>query len=476
MGLSSSPILHISRALGEYLELLNKVRIARGKPKAEADKAVLYILKVSAVPTLGLALASYIASKHSNNPYFFFFTIPVAASMLFLLPLAVELLYYATYVKSLREDIAYFMVLEGASPGDDLVRDLEEESEHACGFLPSMCNEYMRLKLFFKFFPGIKGIKEYVLRAPKPMRKLLLEYIVTRESADFGTWIYSKFQESLRELKTSAKNSLELKTILSLTAAVFNGLTPPLIALVIALTGSEVQYTYITMAAPAIALAISESATPRLLKISVETKKLRYLLTTAFLPFLLSPMIGVKTSLVFSGATFLALGAVATQRFVATYLSVVSIPSQLISLADRVPYAHRPIELVEKSLGDLRSRSVFTSLCYYMLLRSIRHGSVDTTRIIAFKDIVEELFSLVKQSIAVRLLVIATALFLPLILSFSTSLVAATGLASGEIRTYCFISSLFYSVIATLTTFGTLENTALVGLVLLELYALGVTP
>jgi len=476
MGLINSRFPYISRALGTYLELLNKVRVARGKPKVESSKAALYVLKVSAVPTFGLALASYAASKHLDSPHFFNLTIPAIASMLFLLPLAVEFLSYITYVKNLREDIAYFMILEGSSPGDDLMRDLEEESEHACQFLPSLCNEYMRLKLFSKFFPGVKGIKEYVLRAPKPMRKLLLEYIVTRESANFSTWIYSKFQESLRELKTSAKNSLELKTILSLTVVVFNGLTPPLIALVVALTGSGIQYTYITSVAPAIALAISESLTPRLLKIPVETRRIRYLLTIAVLPLLLSPIVGVRASLLLLGIALLVLGAVVTQQFLAAYLAVVSIPSQLINLADRVPYAHRPVELVERSLGGLRNRNVFTSLCYYMLSRSIRHGSVDTTRIIAFKDIVEELFSIVKQSIAVRLLVVATAFFLPFVLNFSVSLLAATGLVSSEIRTYCFVSSLFYSVIATLAAFGTLENTALVGLVLLELYALGVTP
>ncbi|MEM1930621.1 MAG: hypothetical protein QXZ60_00925 [Sulfolobales archaeon] len=452
------------------------MRVARGKPKVESGKAALYVLKVSTVPMLGLTLATYVSSKHLDNPHLFNLAIPVIASMLFLLPLVVELLSYITYVKNLREDVAYFMILEGLSPGDDLIRDLEEESEHVCQFLPSLCNEYMRLKLFSRFFPGVKGIKEYVLKTPKPMRRLLLEYIIARESANFNIWVYSKFQESLRELKTSAKNSLELKTILSLTAIVFNGLTPPLIALVTALTGSGLQYAYIAAAAPAIALAVSEGLTPRLLKISVETRRLRYLLTTAVSPLLLFPIIGVRDSLLFLGVALLVSGAVVTYQFLATYLAVISTPSQLINLASRVPYSHRPVELVEKSLGELRGRNVFTSLCYYMLLRSIRYGSIDTTRIMAFKDIVEELFSMVKQSIIVRLLVVVTALFLPFILSFSVSLVEITGLVSSEIKIYCFLSSLFYSVIATLTAFGILENTALIGLVLLELYALGVIP
>lgn len=478
MGLSGAFILRMSRALGFYSELLNKVRIARGKPRIEPNKVVLYMLKTSTAPVLGLLLTSYIASQSLCSPSFFYFSIPTSIFVLFLLPLASEYLSYASYIRKLREDVAYFMVLEGISPGDDLLRDLEEESESACLFLPSLCNEYSRLKLFNRFFPGVRGIKEYVLRAPRPMRKLLLEYIVARENASFATWVYSKFQEALRDLKTSAKNSLELKTILSLTAIIFNGLTPPLVALVAALGDAEVKYAYSIVAVPAVTLAVSESMAPRLLKISVRSKRFRYLVAIAVLPFLAIPLVGVKNSVVLLGFTLLCLGAVVTTRFTSAYLAVMSLPSQLIDLANRIPYSRRPAELIEESLGSLRSYSVFSSLCYHMLLRSVRQGSVDTARIVAFKDIVEELFSLVKQSTIVRALVVVTALFQPLISSFSMSLATTVNLASAgsEISIFCLISSIFYSITATLAAFGIPENTVLVGLVLLELYALGVTP
>lgn len=473
-GMSISAIRQVSRA---YLELVNRARIARGKPRIEPGGVVPYALKLSAVPAFGLLSVSYIVSRFYHNPSLFYFTLPAAIITAFVFPLAIESLSYAVYTKNLKEDLAYFMILEGVSPGDDLLRDLEEESESACIFLQSLCDEFSRLKLFVKFFPGIRGIKEYVLRAPRPMRKLLLEYVIIRESAGFGTWVYSKFQEALRELKTSAKSSLELKTILSLTAVVFNGLAPPLMALVATLSGTETWYSYPIMVIPAAALAISESLTPRLLKVYVKSGRLKYLIAPAALILLLVLLTRTRTLVILAGSLLLGLGAIASVRLASTYLAVLSLPSQLVSLADRVPYAHRPIELVEEGLGALRNYSVFTSLSYHMLLRSLRHGSIDTTRIIAFKDIVEELFSLVKQGTIIRVLVIATALAQPIISSFSMSLIVAVDTMVGsEIAVYFFVSSVFYSVVATLVAFGTFENTILVGLVLLELYALGAVP
>lgn len=477
MGLGGMYISPIRRMLRAYLELINRVRIARGRPRIEPDGAAPYALKISVAPALGVLSLSYIASRFYQAPSLFYFTLPAAIITTFIFPLAVESLLYVIYTKNLKEDLAYFMILEGASPGDDLLRDLEEESESACLFLQSLCDEFSRLKLFIKFFPGIRGIKEYVLRAPRPMRKLLLEYIIVRESASFSTWVYSKFQEALRELKTSAKNSLELKTILSLATVVFNGLAPPLMALVAALSGTEIWYAYPVMAIPAVALVISESLTPRLLKVYVKGGKLRYSIAPAVFLLLLILLYRTRTLVMLTGTILLGLGALASVRLASTYLAILSLPSQLVGLADRVPYAHRPIELVEESLGSLRSYSVFTSLSYHMLLRSLRHGIIDTTRIIAFKDIVEELFSLVKQGTLVRVLVVATALIQPVISNFSMSLISTVDAVVGNGTTvYFFVSSVFYSVIATLVTFGTLENTILVGLVLLELYALGAVP
>lgn len=476
MDLGSSPISSIGRALSRYSELLNYIRVSSGKPRLEPGKLLRYATKTSSIPVLLVSLVLYATSKTFHSDFLLYFTIPATVLVFLLAPLASELLSYVSYVKNLKEELAYFVIIEGVSPGDDLVKDLEEESEHACSFLPRLSNEYSRLKLFTKFFPGVKGIKEYVVRAPKPTRKLLLEYLVARESADFGTWIYSKFQETLRELKTSAKNSLELKTILSITTTIFNGLAPPLMALVAVLSGREVLYIYPIMAIPGLALAVSEGLTPRLLKISSECGKIRKAVAAAALSVFLAPLVGTRNSILVAGILLLLFGAIATARFITAYAGIISLPSKLLSLADKVPYSHNPVELVEESLVKPRSYSVFASLCYYMLLRSVRLGSINTARIIAFKDIVEELFSLVKQSIIVRALVIATALFLPHILNSSASLVAAAGLASSEMSVYYFTSSLFYSIVATLVAFGTLENTLLVGIVLLELYAMGATP
>lgn len=477
MGLGARLLPPVRQASRAYLELLNRVRIARGKPRVEPGGVLPYALKLSVAPALGLLSVSYTVSRLYHGLGLFYLALPVAAITAFISPLAVEALSYAIYTKNLKEDIAYFMILEGVSPGDDLLRDLEEESESACLFLRSLCDEFSRLKLFIRFFPGVRGIKEYVLRAPRPMRKLLLEYMIVRESASFSTWAYGKFQEALRELKTSAKNSLELKTILSLTAVVFNGLAPPLIALVTALSGTEVWYAYPIMVIPAAALAASEGLTPRLLKVRAGGGRLKYVAVPAVLLPLLVLLCRTGFSVMLAGTILLGLGALSCARLASAYLAILSLPSQLVSLADRLPYAHRPLELVEQSLGSLRDHSVFTSLSYHMLLRSLRQGSIDTARIIAFKDIVEELFSLVKQGAAVRALVIATALMQPVISNFSMSLITTVDAAMGSgVTAYFFVSSVFYSIVATIVAFGALENTILVGLVLLELCALGAVP
>ncbi len=475
MGLADSPVLSVARVLGGYLELLNSVRIRRGKPRLEPRKGALYVLRVSAVPTIA-ALSASCAAPLLRNPGLIYYAIPAAVLTLLLAPLAAEYLLYLGYVRNLGEDLAYFMMLEGVSPGDDLLRDLEEESRSLCSFLPALCNECSRLRLFTRFFPGARGVREYVSRAPRPMRKLLLEYMVVRESADLGSWLYGKFREVLRELKNSARSSLELKTLLSLAAVVFNGLSPPLIALATALSSAETPHAYLIIAAPAAALVAAEGLAPRLLKVSSESRELGYLAPLLMAPLLSLPLLGPRTSATLLGLLLTALGAVATARYAKAYSVVMSLPSRLVVLADKIPYSSNPKRLVEESLADAHGRGVLPSLCYHMLLRSVKQGSVDTVRVIAFKDIVEELFSLVKQGTAVRILVLVTALSQPFIFSFSTSLVAALGLASGGIGIYGLASSLLYSSVATFAVFGTFKNTLLAGLVLLELCALGVAP
>lgn len=468
--------LSTAKILTKYFEFLNNVRVARGEPRVEHSKLLLYIFKMSTAPTSLLLMLSYVAYAH-HRVLSLYYVIPLSIAAFFTIPVFLELLRYVNYIRNLREDLTYFMIIDGMCPGDDLIKDLEEDSEAICSFLPSLCIENSRLKLFMKFFPGVRGVKEYVLRAPKPMRKLLLEYVTTRESASFSTWVYSKYQEALREVKVSARNSLELKTILSLTAVIFSGLTPPIIALTaLVMGGQEVLYAYPLITLPAVAMAISERSVPRILKVPSGSRRLKVSAALSTLSLSISPVIGLRNSVAIAGVVFLVLGVVASVKFIRAYLELISIPSQLVILADKLPYSDRPLELVRESLGEILGRSVFTSVCYYMLFKAVKKGDIDSARIIAFKDVVEELFSLVKQSAAVRALVVATAIFLPFVSIFSISLAVSMNTASSVLYLYYFTSSLFYSVIATHTAFGTLENTFLVGLVMIELYTLGVVP
>lgn len=476
MGLAEAPSLLLTKLLGGYLELLNSARVRRGRPRLEPRRGALYVLGVLAAPAAALLAALYIASILLRCPLPLHLVVPAVALALPLVPLAVEYLSYLSYVRSLKEDLAYFMVLEGVSPGDDLLRDLEEESGPLCSFLPALCNECSRLRLFTRFFPGMRGIREYVARAPRPMRRLLLEYVVVRETAELGSWLYSKFQEALRELRTSARSSLELRTLLSLSAVVFSGLSPPLVALASALSGAEVPHAYLIVAAPAAALAAVEGLAPRLLKVPARIGELRYLAPLLAAPPLLLPLLGARASASLLGLLLTALGAAVTARYVRAYSAIVSLPSRLVGLADRIPYSSNPRRLVEESLADVRGLGVLPSLCYHMLLRSLKQGGIDTVRVIAFKDVVEELFSLVRQGTIVRALVLATALSQPFILSFSASLAAALGLGGDGMMVFSLASSLFYGAAATFAVFGTLGNTLVVGLVLLELCALGVVP
>ena len=476
MGLAKALSLPAGRVLSGYLELLNSARVRRGRPRVGPREAVLHVLKTSAAPTAALLSASYAVSTLLRDPGLLHLAVPAAVLALFSIPLVVEHLLYLGYVRTLREDVAYFMVLEGVSPGDDLLRDLEEESESLCSFLPGLCGECSRLRLFTRFFPGVRGIREYVSRAPRPVRRLLLEYMVVRESADVGSWLYGKFQEALRELKTSARSSLELKAVLSLAAVVFSGLSPPLIALASALSGTETPYAYLVVAVPAAALAIAEGLAPRLLKVPSGLGGLRYLASLLLAPPLLVPLLGLRASAALLGALLTVLGAAATARYARACSALASLPSRLVVLADRIPYSSNPGRLIEESLADARELGVLPSLCYHMLLRSVKQGNVDAVRVVAFKDVVDDLFSLVRQGTVVRAVVLVTALAQPLILGFSMSLVAALGIAGSGIGIYGLASSLFYSAVASFAVFGTFRNTLLVGLVLLELCALGAAP
>ena len=471
MGLALGPM---SKVLSIYLELINRIRVAAGKRRLSVDEVPVYMTKATAPLVLTLAPVLYHLARSGSNSLIYVAPLLCLASIL--APVLVEGVSYGRYVRNLREDLMYFMLVEGVSPGDDLVRDLEEGSEDMCAQLETLCNEHRRLKLFLRFFPGMRGIREYVLRAPKPMRRTLLEYIMVRETGNFNTWVYSKFQEALHELRASAKRSLELKTLLTLLATVFSGLPPPLIALVMSLGGGIPPYFYPALFLPGILLVVSESSTPRLMRVSSRDRGAWVATSLRTLALLLVPAIGTSIYLLAVGVALCALGSVATVRFARTYAKVLSLPLRLVSLADRIPYSRDPTGLVEENLGSLRNSSTLASLCYIILMRSIKQGNVNTARIVAFKEVVEELFSLVRQGAVVRSLVLATALILPFTLSYSISLAMVVVPEAFGIRAFCFASSLFYSIIATWVAFGSYDNGLLVGSVLLLLYALGVVP
>jgi len=464
----------VTRALGSYVELVNTFRVLSGRRRIAPSELRRYVVKMCLVPAILVATVSFLVFSYVGKELIVL--VPLLAGLTFFtVPLVSELLFYMTHIRRLKEDLTYFMVIEGVSPGDDLIKDLEEEYDAMCELLTSLCTEYSRLRLFTRFFPGIRGIKEYIARAPKIMKKTLLEYMVARESASFGTWIYSKFQESLNELKTSSKRALELKVFLSLIVVVINGLTPPLLALTTVLEGRIPQYAYSILTIPSVVLVLSESLSPKILKVSAGASRLS--LTSALATVLsVTPLLLGGWGLLATGIFMTVIGVVTTYKILYAYSTFFNLPSILTNLTERLPYAHDPVGLIEEGLGRLRRFSSLASLCYIMLLKSVRQGEVNTSKMITFRGVVDELFSLVKQGTAVRILVLATAIIMPIILSTSVILASSLVTTTADLRTYCFISSALYSIIASIVVFGNYESTLLTGIVLLMLYYLGVTP
>lgn len=464
----------VTRVLGSYVELVNAFRVLSGRGRITPSGLRRYVIKMFLIPTISVTVISFLTLSYVGKELIII--VPLLASLTFFTaPLASELIFYVMHVRRLKEDLTYLMVIEGVSPGDDLIKDLEEEYEVICEFLISLCTEYSKLRLFTRFFPGIRGIKEYIARAPKIMKKTLLEYMVARESASFGTWIYSKFQESLNELKITSKRALELKVFLSLIVVILNGLTPPLLALTTVLEGEIPQYAYFILIVPSIVLLLSESLSPKIFKISAGANRLRPISALATVLSAILLLLG-NWSLLAAGIFMTVIGVVVAHKILYAYFTFFNLPSTLTNLAERLPYAHDPIGLIEESLGRLRQFSSLASLCYLMLLKSVRLGEVNISRMITFKGVVDELFSLVKQSATVRILVLATAIIMPVTLSTSITLTSPLVTTTASVRIYCFTSSVLYSIIASIIVFGSYESTLLTGIVLLMLYSLGVTP
>jgi len=462
-----------TKILGSYMEIVNTFRVLSGKRRIPPSGLRSYILKMSLVPAISTTAISFLVLFYADGALIVIAPV-LGCLMFFAVPIASELLSYMVHTRKLKEELMYFMVIEGVSPGDDLIKDLEEEYEAMCEFLKSLCSEYSRLRLFTKFFPGIRGIKEYIARSPKIMKRTLLEYMVARESASFSTWIYSKFQESLNELKAVSKRALELEVFLSLIVVVFNGLTPSLLALTTVLEGGVPQYAYPALVVPSAVLVLSENLSPKILKVSAGAGKLRLISVSATMLSIALLLLG-SGGLLVAGISMTIIGLVTAYKALRAHSTFFSLPSILTNLSERLPYTHDPTGLIEESLGKLRHSSSLASLCYLMLLKSVKQGNVNTSRVITFRGVVEELFSLVRQGTVVRILVLATAIMMPAVLSASITLASSLAPITTEIRAYCLASSVLYSIVASIVVFGGYDSTLLVGVVLLILYLLGVT-
>jgi len=465
--------LKTMRILGAYLDLVNDLRVRRGARRLIGVDAATYIAKLL-LPALFVHVALYVLLSvylPELMPTILVLPVPLYIAI----PVLAEVALGYSYSKSLEEELKYFAIVQGLSPGEDLLRDIEDCCTSMGGSLRSLCNEYSRIYLFTRFLPGMSGLREYLQRAPRPMRKLLSEYIVIRESAGYSTWISAKFQEALYELRAYTRRFLELKTTLTLIAVIFAGLTPPLLSLLYVVGGTPPYSTYSAFLSVAALSLVAESLSPKILRVVIGSRRLRIASATVYcLSLVLTPTLPTPTTLLAAGIAMVIVGVLHTYSFIRAYAGILSQPSKLVIAASRLPYSSRPVELVEELVGGLHKFNLFAALCRYFLLKSSRAGDISSVKILAFKEVVEDLFSLVKQATVVKGLVVATALALPVITRLSLAL-AYGGVASLlEMHAYTVLASVVYSILASYSVFGSYENTLITGVVLLELYLLGV--
>lgn len=475
----SSVALRVARAIGTYLglyvDLVNDLRVRRGARRLVGGDAVTYLAKLL-LPPLALHVALYVLLG-SYLPEVVPLVLALPIPLYIALPILNEVVLGHSYSRDLDEELRYFAIAQGLSPGEDLLRDIEDWCTSLGQPLRTLCNEYSRISIFMRFLPGMSGLREYLRRAPKPMRRLLSEYIVVRESAGYFAWISAKFQEALYELRASARRFLEMKTTLTLIAVVFAGLTPPLLSLLYVVGGSQPYSTYVGFLSVAALGLVAESSSPKILKLRIGDHRLRLLSLLVYSLALVSTLVlPLHMALLVSGVAMVSAGAVHTYLFLRVYLGVLSQPSKLVVAASRLPYSSRPVELVEEIIGGLHNHSLYAALCRYFLLKSSRTGDVNSVKILAFKEVMEDLFSLVKQATVVKGLVLTTSLALPIITKLSLTLAFGSATSLLEMYVYTLVASAVYSTLASYMVFGSYENTLITGVVLLELYLLGATP
>lgn len=460
--------------LGLYVDLVNSLRVRRGARRLVGGDVVTYLAKLL-LPLLALHIVLYtLLSNYLPKLVPIVLVLPIP--LYIALPILTEVVLGYSYSKDLDEELRYFTIAQGLSPGEDLLRDIEDWCTSMGHSLRTLCNEYSRISILIRFLPGMSGLREYLRRAPRPMRRLLSEYVVIRESAGYFTWISAKFQEALYELRATTRRFLEMKTTLTLIAVVFAGLTPPLLSLLYVVGGGQPYPTYVGFLSVAALSLVAESSSPKILKLHIGNRKLRLVSLLTYSLALVSMLaLPLPIAVLISGIAMVSTGAVHTYSFLRVYLGVLSQPSKLVIAASRLPYSSRPVELVEEIVGGLHNHSLFAALCRYFLLKSSRVGDVNSVKILAFKEVIEDLFSLVKQATLVKGLVLVTSLTLPLITRLSLTLAYGSTTSLFEMYVYTLTASVVYSVIASYTVFGSYENTLTTGVVMLELYLLGAT-
>jgi hypothetical protein len=467
--------LKLMKVLGTYMDLVNDLRVRRGARRLVGADVATYSVKLL-LPPLAVHLVLYtLLGRYLPELPLAILALPIPLYLA--LPILAEVVLGHSYSKNLEEELKYFAIVQGLSPGEDLLRDVEDCCVFMGTSLRSLCNEYARISILARFLPGMSGLREYLRRAPRPMRRLLSEYVAIRESAGYSTWISAKFQEALYELRTSIRRFLELKTTLTLIAVVFAGLTPPLLSLLYVVGGTPPYSVYTAFLSVAALSLVAESSSPKILRVSTGSRKLRLASVTVYcLPLVLVLLLPLPVALLVSGVAMVALGALQTYSFLHVYLGVLAQPSKLVIAASKLPYSSKPGELVEELVGGLHEFNLFAALCRYFLLKSSRTGDVNTVKILAFKEVVEDLFSLVKQATLVKGLVVATALALPVITRLSLALAYGSVPILREMYVYTTVASVAYGILASYTVFGNCENTLITGTVLLELYFLGAAP
>jgi len=491
--------------ISSYIRFVNKLRLLAGYEVVTKSNLWKEMSKL-ALNSVLVFFALYVLLTYYGMSYPY----PLIISALNALPIALFmniLVYLLKIIKRARcieNELRYFIVSEGitADKTTELINDLMG-IEFWGSVFTNLKAEALKLRKLKKLLPTFDAVKIYVkfLRSSF-VRRILGDYLLSMSLGTVPMWLQEKSNELLHEIKARSIAISKIRAIISILNAILLSYLPMFMLMISLVTGNEgiILQSLIIALTIAIVSILLVPKPPLHQSINIKRSSLNVLmLSMVYLaPFTIFVLFKVidKALYLFSMIAVIY-GLIRLRDYIEALFEVSDIP-RVINLISETPLTLvNPLEVLKRVLSTSKSKSMreiasnlsfksaFNSLdriktwlgryVIYVLLRGIGKGSLDRERLIKLRDVVLELITDLRSSLAVNIIIISLALALPYILTVLLNIgyMYTMHTSLNYLSLYAIITTFTYSVYAGYVVFNDSSNTLIQGVSMLMLLALG---